>query len=375
MSMLVRLMSHTPDYFYNSILEEPLRYLTSDKKGYIKFGAFAAILLPLAMIGTLINPQDAKAEAPYNYPAGNYKGDMYARFIAGCCASYDDAANVNFSFKVNDKKKIVEGSGEGTYAGSEWGLQDGCPTIYYSFDISFKVTGTVRDDGTALLKFTQFSPASYQTETVMCTDSEGNTFGISDNWNIKPYFSDFVIDLKNGATYTDDHPSAYRSTAHVEVTLNRDQKIEVRATGIDGIADLSGASHLFIIYTDDNNQPSLWRAGPYPGCEQKLLPKPHIVCGNIWSIYHQKYYKGINDADGSSDWDTSASSVLLYSGKDLSSIISCFDSESQRINSEHVGYRPGGPNSNTFVHTLLAHCGTTIKKPNVWTPGWGNPLL
>jgi hypothetical protein len=53
----------------------------------------------------------------------------------------------------------------------------------------------------------------------------------------------------------------------------------------------------------------------------------------------------------------------------------CFESERVRIDGTSTPYSPTGPNSNTWVRTVLVNCGLSARKPVAIAPGWGDPTL
>jgi hypothetical protein len=137
-------------------------------------------------------------------------------------------------------------------------------------------------------------------------------------------------------------------------------RVDVRATHIGGF--LSGAPvwHLYIVHTDDVGNQTGWRGGPSGGGS-----------GGFGSII------GTTGAyaPGFVDWDPAAPSVTVGSGAGVCGSTTCFDTELRRIDATATPYDPTGPNSNTWVKTLLTNCSLTVDKP-VWiAPGFGDPAL
>lgn len=54
-------------------------------------------------------------------------------------------------------------------------------------------------------------------------------------------------------------------------------------------------------------------------------------------------------------------------------VIDCLNREIKRIQSKTVPYEPTGPNSNSYVYTLLTNCGIPAKAP-VYGIGWGTRI-
>jgi hypothetical protein len=136
--------------------------------------------------------------------------------------------------------------------------------------------------------------------------------------------------------------------------------VDVRATHIGGI--LSGAPvwHTYIVHTDATGAQTGWRGGPGGGGGGGF--------GNI--VGTTGAY-----APGFIDYDTASPSVNVGSGAAVCGATTCFASELARIDGTATPYNPTGPNSNTWVKTVLSNCGLTVAKP-VWiAPGFSDPNL
>jgi hypothetical protein len=147
-------------------------------------------------------------------------------------------------------------------------------------------------------------------------------------------------------------PSGASNPAHCSV--------DVRATHIGGI--LSGAPvwHTYIVHTDATGAQTGWRGGPGGGGGGGF--------GNI--VGTTGAY-----APGFIDYDTSSPSVNVGSGASVCGATTCFAGELARIDGTATPYNPTGPNSNTWVKTVLSNCGLTVAKP-VWiAPGFSDPNL
>jgi hypothetical protein len=137
-------------------------------------------------------------------------------------------------------------------------------------------------------------------------------------------------------------------------------RVDVRATHIGGI--LSGAPvwHTYIVHTDATGAQTGWRGGPGGGGGGGF--------GNI--VGTTGAY-----APGFIDYDTASPSVNVGSGAAVCGATTCFASELARIDATATPYSPTGPNSNTWVKTVLSNCGLTVAKP-VWiAPGFSDPNL
>jgi hypothetical protein len=138
-------------------------------------------------------------------------------------------------------------------------------------------------------------------------------------------------------------------------------RVDVRATHIGGA--LSGAPiwHLVIVHTDASGVQTGWRGGPGGG-------SPTSGFGTI--IGTTGAY-----APGFVDYDTSSPSITVDSGAGVCGKTTCFASELARIDGTATPYSPTGPNSNTWVKTVLSNCSLPVRKP-VWiAPGFGDPNL
>jgi hypothetical protein len=137
-------------------------------------------------------------------------------------------------------------------------------------------------------------------------------------------------------------------------------RVDVRATHIGGL--LSGAPvwHLLIVHRDDTGIETGWRGGPGGGAG-----------GGHGHIHGQT---GLY-APGFVDYDPSSPSITVGSGAAMCAKTHCFQTELTRINGTRTPYDPMGPNSNTWVKTVLDNCGLPTRKPVAWTPGFDDPKL
>jgi hypothetical protein len=138
-------------------------------------------------------------------------------------------------------------------------------------------------------------------------------------------------------------------------------RVEVRNTHIGGSLGWAPIWHLYLVHTDEQGRQTGWRGGPGgPGAAGAY--------GSIISTTGRY-------APGFVDWDTDSDSVTVGMGSGVCGKTSCFASEMSRIDAKHTPYSPTGPNSNTWVRTVLHNCGLREDKP-VWVaPGFGDPYL
>lgn len=144
-------------------------------------------------------------------------------------------------------------------------------------------------------------------------------------------------------------------------------RLDVRAVPIpQGIADLAGAFHLFLVWTGPDGKEIFFRGGPgnpnLGPLDEDSMNFKAIYCN--WGPY----------IPGSIDWNPNAKSVTAavgYGPETYQKLVTVC----QSINFMGIGYRPLGPNSNTVAMTLLAKLGIAPKKPDAYTPGWDLPPL
>jgi RHS repeat-associated protein len=139
--------------------------------------------------------------------------------------------------------------------------------------------------------------------------------------------------------------------------------IDVRALPYSAVNpdQLSYATHLFIIFTNENGQEFLYRGGP---TRFFLLPNPGVI---------RTYGGPYNDTN--LDQSPNAPRISVLSGQSACSKQACLASETIRIASLQRRYNVWGPNSNSVVWTMLEKCNIpTLKPANTITPGWGMTL-
>jgi hypothetical protein len=137
--------------------------------------------------------------------------------------------------------------------------------------------------------------------------------------------------------------------------------VDVRATHIGGI--LSGAPvwHLYLVHTDEFGRQTGWRGGP----------SGSGGAGGFGEIIGTT---GPYDP-GFIDWDPGAPSVNVGMGPSVCGKTTDFASELSRIDGTRTPYSPTGPNSNTWVKTVLTNSGLPARKPVLIAPGFGDPAL
>jgi hypothetical protein len=146
-------------------------------------------------------------------------------------------------------------------------------------------------------------------------------------------------------------------------------QVEVRGTTAGTGNPVSG--HLFIIYTEQNGDELVYRAGP--GGPTKSKNPFEWKAGSIKAVRGERYDLGLLRALENrepQDWDPSATTVTVLKGQDANDKGKCFDDIVDRINAAQVDYEAEGPNSNTVVTTLLKLCGVPLIKPAGMFVGW-----
>jgi hypothetical protein len=145
-----------------------------------------------------------------------------------------------------------------------------------------------------------------------------------------------------------------------------ESRIDVRAIPVQGVAELAGAYHLFVIWKGVDGKEMILRGGPGnpnlgPVDEDSMGFKAiHCLCAPY--------------VPGAIDWDPAAKSVTVATGYRQESYLKMV-AACQTITFMGIGYRATGPNSNTVARTLLAVLAIPPKKPDVLTPGWDLPPL
>jgi hypothetical protein len=156
------------------------------------------------------------------------------------------------------------------------------------------------------------------------------------------------------------------------LSSSKDEKIEVRARPImvtfpaPYYGTITGY-HLFIIYNDSVGKQFICEALPVNSntgqipSESALVSNPN---GLLTKGYCQPYFSGTS---------TNALSVTIATKTRAKEAYSCFLQETQVFNKANIPYYlTTGPNSNSYVRTMLDHCGLPAVKPPaaVLTPGW-----
>lgn len=156
------------------------------------------------------------------------------------------------------------------------------------------------------------------------------------------------------------------------LSSSTDEKIEVRARPITVTlpapyyGTITGY-HLFIIYSDSAGRQFICEAlpvnpntGQIPS-ESTLVSNPN---GLLTKGYCQPYFSGTS---------VNSLSVSVATKTRAKEAYSCFIQETQVFNKANIPYYlTTGPNSNSYVRTLLDHCRVPAVKPSaaVLTPGW-----
>lgn len=151
------------------------------------------------------------------------------------------------------------------------------------------------------------------------------------------------------------------------------ERIDVRARPITVPFPYYGSVtgyHLFIVYTDGAGKQFICEALPVdPNTGQvpsnsTLLSDPD---GLLTRGYCQPYLPG------SAAYISDLASVTAATSINARQAYSCFVKETIAFNSANIPYHLAtGPNSNSYVRTLLDHCKVPAVKPPsaVLTPGW-----
>jgi len=186
-----------------------------------------------------------------------------------------------------------------------------------------------------------------------------------------------------------------------------------------GIPEIPGGKpqHLFIIYTDKDGKQTQFRAGPAePHSSVACNPVPSVSLFNgvtpgrkdcvLWGTPQGYPYfergspkkaltspgdlsvpaEDAKDREGNCiGCDAPSKTVIIPSGFHAHGIDACFGTISDEINKAQIHYDVKGPNSNSFVKTLLHKCwpwpwvaeneGLLLPVPISQVPGWDWPDL
>ena len=133
-------------------------------------------------------------------------------------------------------------------------------------------------------------------------------------------------------------------------------------------------AHLFVVYTDMTGAQYHYEAGPSNGDwltgTIKSSQGPGASPSNAGNP--------ITVASGSKACgkDSSGNPVPGFGQTVTQGPHGCFESQMKTVDRLKIKYWPSGPNSNSFVYTILLSCNITPKEPSgIKTPGWGERLF
>ncbi|MEE8058311.1 MAG: hypothetical protein V3T17_10815 [Pseudomonadales bacterium] len=159
-----------------------------------------------------------------------------------------------------------------------------------------------------------------------------------------------------------------QKTPKEELNSVENCRLDVRATSLGGLGSiLPFVHHLFLVLTNRHGVEVYYRGGP--GGTQCANTKENS--GPNGSILGS----GGHYIPGSIDWDPSAPSKTVLTGRQACDRVPCLAKEIDRINNNCIPYEIFGNNSNTLVSTLLDKCNIPKSKPVALAPGWDESIL
>lgn len=125
--------------------------------------------------------------------------------------------------------------------------------------------------------------------------------------------------------------------------------------------------HLYIVYADPSGRQFVCEGFPFDPSSGSIPPESALLYGPP-GLLTQGYCGAMPYSRTGG-----AYSVTVLQGADAGRAYRCMEKETARFNSENVAYRMAtGPNSNSFVRTMLDRCGVPAVKPVAAapSPGW-----
>lgn len=126
--------------------------------------------------------------------------------------------------------------------------------------------------------------------------------------------------------------------------------------------------HLYIVYADASGRQFVCEGFPFYPPSGSIPPESALFFYGPPGLLTQGYCATMPHGR-----PAGAHSVTVLQGADAGRAYRCMEKETARFNSENVAYRMAtGPNSNSFVRTMLDRCGVPAIKPAaaVPSPGW-----
>jgi hypothetical protein len=158
-------------------------------------------------------------------------------------------------------------------------------------------------------------------------------------------------------------------------TTSTKERIDVRARPITVPSSYYGTItgyHLFIVYTDGAGKQFICEALPLDPNTGRMPSNSVLLSdpdGLLTRGYCQPYLSGATAAYVSSVASVTAATTAIKAKE----AFDCFVKETVAFNAANIPYHlTTGPNSNSYVRTLLDHCEVPAVKPPtaVLTPGW-----
>lgn len=157
---------------------------------------------------------------------------------------------------------------------------------------------------------------------------------------------------------------------------DRSERIDVRAREIavnmpPPCGRITGY-HLYIVYVDPAGRQFVCEGFPFDPATGSIPASDSALFYGLSGLLTQGYCSTLPERAGTQQQQRQYFATALH-GKEAEKAYRCFEKEVAQFNAERVPYRMAtGPNSNSFVRTMLDRCGVPAVRPPaaVLVPGW-----
>ena len=149
--------------------------------------------------------------------------------------------------------------------------------------------------------------------------------------------------------------------------MTNEEKIEIRSRNVDQIGKLTGAQHLFIIYTNDKNEQFIIRGGTKTNDRTAMFKDNlHVIKAPYTEQYEHLFPRDLVDK---------APSHVIAQGSDSKALFDKMWNIAQKVNAANLDYKLPIPycppelchvqNSNTVVKFLTEKAGLNFELPKI----------